>query len=169
MSEEYGDQQKDKRNTDPLTGEAGAHPVGAGVGAAGGAMAGIVGGTAVAGPVGGLVGAIVGGVAGGYSGKAVGEGINPTEEDAYWRENHNPSEFDGAAYEDYAAAYRSGYEGYTSTLDSGRPFEDLESELRSKYEQAGSTVPWDKARGASRMAWDRASQQGPTRPSTPNL
>src|SRR5215211_4289650 len=72
-------------NEDPITGEHGAHPVGAGVGAAvGGAAAGAAAGM-VAGPVGTVAGAVIGGVAGGLAGKAVAEQIDPTVEDHYWR------------------------------------------------------------------------------------
>src|SRR6185312_12227812 len=75
-------------NPDPITGAPGAHPVGAGVGAAvGGAAAGAAAGS-VAGPVGTVAGAVIGGVAGGYAGKGIAESIDPTAEDAYWRENY---------------------------------------------------------------------------------
>src|SRR3954470_6269521 len=75
-------------NRDPISGAPGAHPVGVGVGAAaGGAGTGAAVGT-VAGPVGTAVGAAVGAVVGGLMGKGVAEGINPTVEDAYWRETY---------------------------------------------------------------------------------
>src|SRR5688500_1459820 len=76
------------RNEDPITGEPGSHPVGAGLGAAaGGAAAGAVAG-AVGGPVGAAIGAVVGGVAGGLGGKAIAEHIDPTAEDAFWRDEY---------------------------------------------------------------------------------
>ena len=76
-------------NRDPITDAAGSHPVGTGVGAlAGGAAAGAAAGT-VAGPVGTVVGAAVGAVAGGLAGKGIAEQIDPTVEDAYWRDNYS--------------------------------------------------------------------------------
>jgi len=75
-------------NRDPLTGEAGAHPVGTGIGAAAGGMAAGAAVGTVAGPVGTVVGAAVGAVLGGLAGKAVGEAFDPTREDAYWRDQH---------------------------------------------------------------------------------
>ena len=75
-------------NRDPITDEPGAHPVGTGVGAAGGAMAGAAAGT-VGGPVGTLVGGVIGAVVGGLAGKAAAEAVNPTAEEAHWRENYN--------------------------------------------------------------------------------
>src|SRR5438105_519550 len=94
-------------NPDPITGAPGSHPVGAGVGAAGGAAAGAAAGSA-AGPVGTLVGAVVGGFIGGQAGKEVAENIDPTAEDAYWREHYKtrPYVSSGIAYTEYAPAYR---------------------------------------------------------------
>jgi phage tail tape-measure protein len=74
-------------NRDPITGPPGAHPVGTGVGAfVGGAAAGAASG-AVGGPVGAVVGAVMGAVLGGLAGKQVAEGMDPTMEDAHWREH----------------------------------------------------------------------------------
>ena len=69
--------------------------MGVGVGTAvGGAAAGAAGG-AMAGPVGTVAGAVIGGVAGGLAGKGIAESIDPTVEDAYWRENYaNRSYYD---------------------------------------------------------------------------
>ncbi len=55
---------------DPITGEAGAHPVGVGVGALSAGVAGAAIG-AVAGPIGVLVGATIGAIAGGLAGHEV--------------------------------------------------------------------------------------------------
>ena len=87
------------------------HPVGSGTGAAAGAATGAAVGTAVGGPgVGTLVGAAVGAVAGGLVGHGVAEAINPTEEDAYWRENYSkrPYAQGGRSYEHYQPAYKYG-------------------------------------------------------------
>lgn len=69
---------KNPLNKDPISDEAGAHPVGTGIGAGSGALAGAAIGAAVAGPVGVIAGAVAGGVAGGLAGKEVGEAMNPT-------------------------------------------------------------------------------------------
>src|SRR5687768_487896 len=95
-------------NEDPITGEHGAHPVGAGAGAAAGAAAGALGG-----PIGAVAGAVVGGVAGGLAGKAVAEQIDPTVEYAYWEtEYENQPYYDSnVGYDTYSHAYRHGWEG----------------------------------------------------------
>jgi len=156
-SKKNSNQEKDE-NRDPLTGEAGSHPVGAGIGAAmGGAAAGAAAG-ALGGPIGAAIGAIAGGVAGGYAGKATAEAIDPTEEDSYWRQNYpNQSYYHGAVpYEAYEPAYRYGWESRSQYTD--RPYDEIELELERRWEESGSVreMEWDRARPAIRDAWDRA-------------
>ncbi len=155
-------------NRDPISGAPGAHPVGVGAGAvAGGAAAGAVTGT-VAGPVGTMVGAAIGAVAGGLAGKAVAEAIDPTAEDAYWREHYaaEPYYENGLTYEDYEPAYRAGYESYGEVASKyGRPrtFEEVERDIEAKYnERRGRDgFEWDKARTPARAAWDRVERALP--------
>lgn len=142
-------------NRDPITKEPGAHPVGTGVGAAiGGGAAGAAAG-AVAGPIGVVVGAAAGAVAGGLAGKAVAEKIDPTREDAYWRENYasRPYAEHNIGYDTYRPAYQYGWEARGRYPD--RQFDDIEPDLRRDWEKSsGKTLSWDKARPASRDAWD---------------
>lgn len=145
-------------NNDPLTGEPGAHPVGVGVGAvAGGMAAGAAVGT-VAGPIGTAVGAAVGAVAGGLMGKGVAEGIDPTAEDAYWRENYRSKDYAaGRAYDDFGPAYGYGVSHY----QRDRSFEDVEPEMAEGWMGARgqSTLGWGEASAAARDAWDRLDSQ----------
>lgn len=137
------------KNRDPITGAPGSHPVGTGVGAvAGGIAAGAAAGT-VAGPVGTAVGAAVGAIAGGLMGHGVAEMVDPTAEDAYWRDNYStrPYVTSGASYDEYGPAYRYGVDA--ATRYPGRTFDDVESELGGK---------WNSVRGTSRLEWDRAKQ-----------
>jgi hypothetical protein len=155
-------------NRDPISGAPGAHPVGVGAGAvAGGAAAGAVTGT-VAGPVGTMVGAAIGAVAGGLAGKAVAEAIDPTREDAYWREHYSAEPYyeSGRSYEDYEPAYRAGYESYgeiTSKYGRPRTFEEVERDIEAKYNErrVGDGFGWDKARTPARAAWDRVERALP--------
>lgn len=147
-------------NLDPITDAPGAHPVGTGLGAAmGGAAAGAAAGV-VGGPVGALAGAVVGAVAGGLGGKAVAESVNPTAEEAYWRDNYQSEPYYevGRTYDDYAPAYRLGLHGRTRYDGE---FDDVESRLASDWESGreSSTLPWPEARPASRAAWDRVALQ----------
>ena len=147
-------------NLDPITHAPGAHPVGTGVGAAmGGAAAGAAAG-AFGGPVGAVVGGVVGAVAGGLGGKAVAESVNPTAEEAYWRDNYTREPYyeTGRNYDDYAPAYRLGLQGRTGYQGN---FDEVESRLESDWSsnKERSTLSWPQARAASRAAWDRVAWQ----------
>jgi hypothetical protein len=147
-------------NPDPMTGEPGAHPVGVGVGAAvTGALAGAAGG-AVGGPIGAVAGAALGAVAGGYAGKAVEERIDPTAEDAYWRENYRTRPYveQGTEYSSYQPAYQYGWESRSQYRD--RRFDEVEPELKSGWStrKQHSALVWDKAKQAARDAWDRVDR-----------
>jgi len=162
MALDYKD--KDNLNLDPITDAPGAHPVGTGLGAAaGGAAAGAAAG-AFGGPVGAVAGAVVGAVAGGLGGKAVAESINPTAEEAYWREQYTREPYyqTGRSFDDYAPAYRLGLYGrsnYTGSFDEAQS--DLSIYWDSKKE--GSTLSWPEAEAASRAAWTRVDEQLPGR------
>lgn len=146
-------------NPDPITGAPGSHPVGTGVGAAATGAAGAAIGS-VAGPVGTAVGAVVGAVAGGLAGKDAAEGINPTTEDAYWRQNYKtrPYASSTSSYDEYAPAYRYGWE--SRSRYSGKNFDDIEPDLRKNWAASRGTcrLDWDKARPAVRDAWQHVSQ-----------
>ena len=148
-------------NLDPITDAPGAHPVGTGLGAAaGGAAAGAAAG-AFGGPAGVVAGAVVGAVVGGLGGKAVAESINPTAEEAYWRDQYTREPYyeGGRTFDDYAPAYRLGLYGrsnYTGTFDEAQ--NDLSIYWDSKKE--GSTLSWPEAEAASRAAWTRVDGGG---------
>ena len=146
-------------NRDPLSGTPGAHPVGTGLGAAaGGLAAGAAAGT-VAGPVGTMVGAVAGAVIGGLAGKGVAELIDPTAEEAYWRENYEsrPYVSSGATFDDYGPAYRYGVDSYGRF--EGRTFEEAEPELMRDWDRARGTsrLTWENAKHATRDSWQRVS------------
>ncbi|MCO5104675.1 MAG: PA2169 family four-helix-bundle protein [Burkholderiaceae bacterium] len=144
-------------NRDPITKEPGAHPVGTGLGAAaGGAAAGVATG-AFAGPVGAAIGGVVGAVAGGLAGKAAAEAVNPTAEEAYWREAYRDEPYvtEGRSYEDYHPAYALGWQSVG--LYEG-PFETVEPTLRDRWitDRGTSSLEWPQARHATRAARERA-------------
>ena len=153
----HADKQKGTdANRDPITGTPGAHPVGTGVGAAGGGAAGAAIG-AVAGPVGAAVGLVAGAVIGGLAGKGVAEKIDPTVEDGYWKDNYAKRSYaeKNVSYETYRPAYRTGYVGYARY--PGKKYEEVESDLQRDYEKSrgNSNLTWDKAKSATRDAWNR--------------
>lgn len=149
-------------NRDPLTGEPGSHPIGTGIGAAGGGATGAAIG-AVGGPIGAVVGAAIGAVAGGLAGKGVAEVIDPTAEDAYWRENYSSRSYvePGSSYDDYQPAYRYGWESRSKY--EGRAFDEVESDLARGWDSTKATanMTWDRAKHAARDAWDRVERAVP--------
>jgi hypothetical protein len=159
VMEKYTDPNK-ASHPDPITKAPGYHPVGTSVGAvAGGAAAGAAVGT-VAGPAGTIAGAAVGAVIGGLAGKGVAEKINPSVEDRYWRDNHERQAYAaGLGYDEFAPAYRVGYEGYGLYGFDGKTYDESEDELRRRYESWNPKISWEKARPATRAAWDRSHAQ----------
>ncbi|MCW0392969.1 hypothetical protein [Xanthomonas sacchari] len=146
-------------NRDPISGTPGSHPVGVGIGGtAGGVAVGALAGT-LFGPLGTLIGAAVGVVAGAAAGKGVAERIDPTGEDAYWREEYRNRDYAKADYDydrDYAAAYGLGLqarEQYPS-----RTWDEHERELSHDWgtRRGDSRLEWDEARLAARDSWERA-------------
>ena len=104
--------------------------------------------------------AAVGAVVGGLAGKGVAEKIDPTREDAYWRENYKTRPYIGQddRYEDYGPAYGYGVSAFTRYPD--QDFDDVESDLSREWASARgtSTLGWDRARDATRDAWTRVAQ-----------
>lgn len=147
----------------PASGVLGTHPVSTGVGAAAGGMAAGAAIGTVAGPVGTIAGATAGAIVGGLAGKAIGTAINPTVEDAHWKNTYSKEPYyqTGLTYNDYAPAYRIGYQGRAQHV--GRKFEDVERELETNYNKTKgtSTLVWEKAKRASRAAWDRIERAIP--------
>lgn len=141
----------------------GSHPIGTGVGAAAGGIAGAAAAGAIAGstvgPAGTIVGALAGAVVGGLAGKGVAELIDPTAEEAYWRDNYSsrPYVTRGATFDDYGPAYRYGVDSYGRY--EGREFDDVESELSRDWQRAkgNSKLTWDNAKHATRDSWQRVS------------
>jgi hypothetical protein len=111
----------------------------------------------VAGPAGTALGAGVGAVVGGLTGKGIAEMIDPTAEEAYWRENYDTQPYyeKGYTYDDYHPAYRIGWEGRGRY--EGRSFAEVERALEADYNRnrGASRLGWEKNRYAARAAWDR--------------
>ena len=130
--------------------------------AAGGLAGGALGGAAAgsfAGPVGTLVGATLGAIAGGLAGKAAADQLDPALEDEFWRQSYQAEPYyeAGYTYDDYAPAYRSGYQARARLADP-LSFDAIESDLEADFykQRAGSRLDWDKARPAARASYERA-------------
>ena len=160
MKSEYTkskEQDSSDANRDPITGAAGAHPISTGLGAVAGSIAAGAAIGTIAGPVGTAIGAVAGAVMGGLTGKAAGEFIAPTVDDPYWSKHYTGEAYyeKGYNYDDYAPAYRVGYAARKQY--AGRPFEEVERDIERTYNSSKgvSRLSWDKAKAATRAAWDR--------------
>jgi hypothetical protein len=144
MADAKKDRDDNKKGAAGVVG--GAFAGGAVGGAAGGAMAGAAAG-GLGGPAGAAIGAAVGAVAGALGGKAIANRIDPKAEDEHWRTTYasQPYVASGSKYEDYAPAYRLGYERYPEY--HGQSFEEVEPHLQRD---------WDSRRGDSRLGWNEA-------------
>ncbi len=155
----YEEREAERANRDPITGTPGAHPVGVGVGATGGGAAGAAIGAVAGGPIGAAAGAAIGAVAGALAGKSTAEAIDPTVEDAYWRNAYKtrPYYVSGLVYDEYEPAYRYGYESVSRY--PGKTWDETAAELESGWEKAKrkSSLGWDKAKHAARDAWERVT------------
>jgi len=138
-----------------------------GMGAAvGGAVGGVAGGAAagaaiggMTGPVGALVGAAVGVVAGALAGKSV--SADPVAEDAYWKDNYSSRSYvgSGSTYDDYGPAYGYGVNAFSRNPD--KEFDEVETDLGRDWNtsKGKSSLEWDRAKHASRDAWNRLSDK----------
>lgn len=157
--QKMSDQSKSDLNADPLSGTAGSHPIGTGIGAtSGGIVGGVIG--SVVGPIGAAVGVVIGTVAGGLVGHSAGELIDPTKEEAYWREEYLKRPYYEPNFEydrDYYPAYQLGYEGRVAAQQADK-FDRHEKDLRAKWEssKAESQLSWEQAKPAARDAWERS-------------
>jgi hypothetical protein len=151
---------KGRRNPDPITDAPGSHPIETGIGAALVGAASGLGVGAVAGPVTAAVGAAVGAVAGGFAGKGIGEMIDPTTEDNWLRDNFESRPYvqKGETFETYSPAYRYGAEAESRFGEDD--FAMMEDDLESGWHNAEkpATMPWTRARGAVKDAYDRCVQ-----------
>ena len=91
--------------------------------------------------------------------------FNPSLQDVYWREafTNEPYYKIDYTYDDYAPAYRTGYEAAGRYLGQNRRFDDLEPELRADYERikGKSRLAWEDAKDAVRSAWHRVERLMP--------
>ena len=98
-------------------------------------------------------------------GTAEGGAFNPSVYDIYWREAYSREPYYTAdyTYDDYAPAYRAGYEAAGRYVGQNKRFDDVEPELRANYERikGKSRLAWDDARVAVRAAWHRVERMLP--------
>jgi hypothetical protein len=154
---------KSKKRGPETDNAVGSHPLGTGLGAAGGAVTGAEVGTAVGGPVGTLVGGAVGAAVGALAGRGLAQAVNPTTEEAYWRESYGRRDYveRDRPFSDYGPAYRYGWESRARMGD--REFDEVETDLERGWNavRGQSRLAWGQAKPATRDAWDRVARAAP--------
>lgn len=92
----------------------------------------------------------------GAAGGAVAGAINPTAEEAHWRDRFEQEPYyeQGRTFDDYGPAYRYGVESRGRYEDD---WDTAASKLETGWEnaRAGSSLNWQQAQPASRAAWER--------------
>lgn len=138
------------------------HSIGAGTGAVGGAITGAAVGS-MAGPVGSVVGAVVGGVVGAKAGDSIAEAVNPTEYTDHFKTQYKSTPYytAGREWNDYAPAYKYGYDTYGQ--NRGQKFEDVETNLERDWNRvkADSRLEWNEAKQAVRDGWHHIERRVP--------
>jgi uncharacterized protein (TIGR02271 family) len=78
------------------------------------------------------------------------------DQDAYFRTHWSGNYAgQGGTYDDYAPAYRYGSSMANSDQYRGRPWNDVESNLRTDWEARNPGSAWEKFKAAIRHGWDR--------------
>ena len=140
--------------------------VGDELGEAAGGISGVVVGAAigsVGGPVGTLIGGIAGAVGGWWAGHSVAEAAQEYSvgDDAVYRNHYDnsPNRLGDRAYESVSPAYRLGHLAARNPDYSGRPFREIEDDLRRGWNGGArqSYGEWDAVRGYANDAYDRSA------------
>ena len=82
-----------------------------------------------------------------------------SDDDDYYR-SHWSSNYAGTgkSYDEYAPAYQYGSQMRRSELYRGRPFEDVETDLRSDWAQSYPGSTWENFKAAIKHGWDRMTR-----------
>ncbi|MHB1224273.1 MAG: hypothetical protein ACYC2G_09565 [Gemmatimonadaceae bacterium] len=132
------------------------------LGAAAGAVAGATAGTLTAGPIGTMIGAIVGAVGGGWAGVATSGSAQPsTDDEIFYQQSYRGATGlpPDARYERVRPAFHLGHAAAWNPDYRGRPFEEIEPDLRRGWtaEVGESHGAWAEVRDHARAAYHRAS------------
>ena len=135
------------------------HPVATAFGGLGAGAAGALAGAAMGGPIGAAIGGAVGVAAGAVAGNSFASEFDATEEARFWQDQYRlrPYYRSGTTYENWAPAYRFGWDNARLPEHAQRTFSDLEDELASEWRKERAAVgdDWRLYRDAVKDAWDR--------------
>jgi hypothetical protein len=78
------------------------------------------------------------------------------------REHEHQYAGQSANFDDYAPAYRYGYETAQKDTYRGRNWDDVETDLRGDWERSNPGHAWDNFKAAVRRGWDRLTGDTPS-------
>lgn len=142
------------------------HTTGEEIGEAAGGVSGVVAGAAIGslgGPVGTVVGGIAGAIGGWWAGRAVAEAAEgyTAEDDAVYRNRYesSPDRLADRDYESVSPAYRLGHLAAQNPDYRGRPFTEVEADLRRGWNGVADKThgAWDTVRAYANDAYDRST------------
>lgn len=151
---------------DELTHRNHSNRVGDEIGEAAGGVSGVVVGAAIGslgGPVGTIIGGIAGAVGGWWAGRAVAEAAQEYTpgDDAVYRNHYDnsPNRLADRDYEAVSPAYRLGHIAARNPEYQGRPFNEVESDLKHGWDDATSKAhgEWASVRAYANDAYDRST------------
>jgi uncharacterized protein (TIGR02271 family) len=79
------------------------------------------------------------------------------DEDEFRRDFETQYASSGGRYEDYQPAYRGGYEWRSDSQYSNRDWDDVEPQLRQRWERDYPGSAWERFKAAVRRGWERAT------------
>lgn len=96
----------------------------------------------------------------GWRGKASNDSVDPNTEEAYWRDCYagEPYYEIGLIFDDYAAAYRIGYQGRDWSASGNFAAHEREFEATYNRVRGASRLQWNEALMAVRAAWTRVER-----------
>jgi len=159
--------QSDRSETTPHTvSHADSHTTGEELGEAAGGVSGVVAGAAIGslgGPAGTVIGGIAGAIGGWWAGRAVAEAAEgySAEDDAVYRSRYesSPDRMADRDYESVSPAYRLGHLAARNPDYRGRPFTEVEADLRRGWNGVAEKTygAWDTVRAYANDAYDRSA------------
>lgn len=156
----------DKNKNDNINRRDHSQTAGDEIGEAAGGVSGVVVGAAIGslgGPVGTVIGGIAGAIGGWWAGREVAEAAQgyTAGDDAVYRNHYenSPHRLADRDYESVSPAYRLGHLAARNPDYHGRPFKDVEADLRRGWTGAASKTygEWDGVRGYANDAYDRSA------------
>lgn len=132
------------------------------VGEAAGGIGGVTAGAAIgsiAGPVGTVLGGVIGAMTGWWAGRAAAEAATSVtaDDEAYYRGHYDREPIGDRHYDEVRPAYYLGHVASRNPEYRDRPFEEIETDLRSGWTRNPKYGSWDSVRNYASEGYSRGS------------